>query len=401
MSYKKDFPIFNNKTDFHYLDTAATSQKPKVVIDSLTDYYTNFNGNAGRGSHQLAIQSKLLIEETRQKTAKFINASSEKEIVFTKNATEALNIIIKGYFANILKQGDEVIIGVSNHHANLVGWQEICNSKNATLKYIPVDENGDFDMTAYQNMLSENTKVVSFSSMVNATGVINDSETIIKLAKKYNALTVVDASQYIHHRAIDVNKLDCDFLVFSAHKIFATLGTGVLYGKDDILSKVNPLLHGGDMIEYVELTSATYKDSPNKFEGGTKNTAAIHSLKVAIDYIDSIGYSEIENYIDDLYNYAIQKLNNIENVIVYASKAKEKSGIIAFNLKDIHSHDTAHILNEYGVMVRSGHHCTQPLMKAMNIASCCRASFSIYNDKDDIDKLIIGIQKALEIFNFN
>ncbi len=401
MNYKKDFPIFDSKDKLHYLDTAATSQKPKVVIDSIMEYYSSINGNAGRGSHDFAIKSELKINETRKKVAKFINAKKSSEIVFTKNATESLNIIIFNYFYHHLIAGDEVIIAISNHHANLVGWQEICKKTGAILKYIPVDENGDLDVEVYKNIISEKTKVVSFSAMVNTTGVINDVYTISKIAKEYNAFTVVDASQYIHHKRVDVLDIDADFLVFSGHKIFAEFGVGVLYAKENLLNETLPLLYGGEMIEYVEKESSTYKKAPNKFEGGTMNASAINSLGVAIDYVESIGYDNISKHIDELYDYAISKLSEIKELIIYSKNAKEKAGVIAFNVGEVHSHDTSSILNEYGVMVRSGHHCTQPLMVEMNVPSCCRASFSIYNDKEDIDAMVLAIYKVLEIFNIN
>ncbi len=398
MGYRQDFPIFQEVANLHYMDNGATSQKPKQVIDALTKYYTTINGNAGRGSHDFAIKSEIAIEETRKKVADFVGAKFDDEIVFTKNATESLNIIAFRYFAKHLKKGDEIIIPISNHHANLVTWQEVCKLTGAVLKYIPLDENTDLDMAAYKKMLSDKTKLVAFSGMVNATGVINPYEELIKLAKEVGALTLIDVAQLIHHQKVDVTKWDADFMVFSGHKIFSAFGVGVLYGKRELLAQTDALLYGGEMIEYVEKFETTFRDAPIRFEGGTMNAAAINSLGVAIDYINSIGYDKIHQHIAEIDQYAIEKLKELGNITFYGLDAKNRSGVIAFNIGDVHSHDTAHILNEYGVMVRSGHHCTQPLMAEIGAPSCCRASFSIYNEKEDIDALIEGLKKVTDIF---
>ncbi len=398
MTYRNDFPIFQEVENLHYMDNGATSQKPQVVIDSIVNYYKTINGNAGRGSHDFAIKSELAIEETRKKVADFVGTKDDKQIVFTKNATESLNIVAFRYFAKHLKKDDEIIIPISNHHANLVTWQEVCNITGAKLKYIPIDENTDLDMEAYKNMLSDKTKLVAFSGMVNATGVINPYEELISLAKEVGALTLLDAAQLIHHKKIEVEKWDCDFMVFSGHKIFSAFGVGVLYGKKELLEKTDALLYGGEMIEYVEKFSSTFNTAPIRFEGGTMNAAAIQSLGVAIDYINKIGYDKIHEHIAEIDKYAVEELKKLGNITFYGLNAKNRSGVIAFNLGDIHSHDTAHILNEYGVMVRSGHHCTQPLMAEIGAPSCARASFSIYNEKEDIDALIEGLKKAIEIF---
>ncbi|MDO4773417.1 MAG: SufS family cysteine desulfurase [Bacillota bacterium] len=398
MSYRKDFPIFSTVENLHYMDNGATSQKPKAVLDALMLYYTTMNGNAGRGSHDLAIKSELAIEEARAKVADFVGVSDKEQIIFTKNATESLNIIAFRYFAKHLNKGDEIIIPISNHHANLVTWQEVCNRTGAVLKYIPIDENTDLDMEAYKAMLSEKTKLVAFSGMVNATGVINPYEEMIQLAKSVGALTLLDAAQLIHHKKLELEQWDCDFMVFSGHKIFSAFGVGVLYGKKEHLQKTDALLYGGEMIEYVEKFSSTYRDAPIRFEGGTMNSAAIYSLGAAIDYVNSIGYDKIHAHIHEIDQYAIAKLKEIGGITFYGLNAKNRSGVISFNVGEVHSHDTAHILNEYGVMVRSGHHCTQPLMAEIGAPSCCRASFSIYNEKQDIDALVEGIKKVKEIF---
>ncbi len=397
--FRKDFPIFSEVENLHYMDNAATSQKPQVVLDSLMDYYKTMNGNAGRGSHDFAIKSELAIEKTREKVAKFIGTKDKDTIVFTKNATEALNIIAFRYFAKTLKEGDEIIIPISNHHANLVTWQEVCKMTGAKLRYIPIDENSDLDMKAYKELLSEKTKVVAFSAMVNTTGVINPNKELIEMAKSVGAKTVMDVAQYIHHKKVEVEEYDCDFVSFSGHKIFSAFGVGVMYGKSELLQDTPALLYGGEMIEYVEQQSSTFREAPIRYEGGTMNAAAIHSLGAAIDYINEIGYDKIHEHIKMIEEYAREEMKVFgDKIEFYAQNAKERSGVIAFNVKDVHSHDTSHILNEYGVMLRSGHHCTQPLMKEMGVPSCCRASFSIYNEKEDIDALVEGLKKVIEIF---
>lgn len=398
MSYRDDFPIFN-KNDFAYFDSAATSQKPKQVIDKILEYYQNFNANAGRGSHDLSLNSAKIIEDTRKKVSKFINAKSEKEIVFTKNASESLNIISSCYGGSFLEKDDEVLLAISNHHANLVNWQKIQKEKSIKIKYINVDENSDIDFEDFKSKITKNTKILSFSVMVNSTGVINPYDKMLEYIRNRDIITVLDASQSICHMEHDVQKLNCDFLVFSAHKLFADFGLGILYAKKELLDKMPPFIYGGDMIDYVEKDSSVFKETPYKFEGGTMNTASILSLSEAIDYIQKISYQNMRNYISEIETYAIKRLKELDFVEIYAFNSKNRHSIISFNVKDVHSHDTSHILNHHKIMLRSGHHCTMPLMKAMDIKSSCRLSIGIYNTKKEIDLFIEALKKVNEIFN--
>lgn len=398
-AYKNDFPLLLQHPEIRYLDSAATAQRPQAVIDGLLNYLTNTNGNAGRGSHSLAINSSLLIDETRKKTAEFIGAQDDGCIVFTKNATEALNIISYCYAAENLKPGDEILIPVSNHHANFVVWQYAAQKTGAVLKCVYLNKDGSLDMNDFVSNLSDKTKIVALSAVVNATGIVNPVKEVVDLAHKHKAIVVVDAAQSVTHFKQNVSDLGCDFLVFSGHKLFSVFGVGILYGKKELLDAMPPFLYGGDMIDFVTEEKSEFKSAPHKYEGGTMDSAAIVSLKYAMEYVEKIGYEEIGRVISELEKYALSELQKLDFVETYCTEAKERAGIIAFNVKDVHSHDTAHILNEYGVMVRSGHHCTQPLMEYLGINSCCRASFSIFNTKEDVDVMITALKKVNGIFN--
>lgn len=397
-NYRDEFPIFDN-IDGSYLDSAATSQKPKAVIDGIVEYYTKYNGNAGRGSHALALKSSHLIEETRDKLAQFISAYSQKEIVFTKNCTEALNLIVFGYFKKILKKGDNIILSIANHHANLVTWQQLIKSNGIEIRYVYDTEDGDIDLKHLNKLIDSKTKAISFSYIVNANGILNNAKKIIEKAKANNIITLLDISQSIAHMKHDMKNLGCDIAVFSGHKMFSSLGVGVLWAKLDILDKTDPFIFGGDMIEYVEKEASTFKSSPTKFEGGTLDTAAIYSLGIAIDYIQSVSYVQIKKTISDLMQYALEKLSSIDGIEIYYMKSKKLTSIISFNFKNIHSHDVSEILSAKNVMIRVGHHCTQPYMNSLNIPSSCRVSFQIYNTKDDIDRLVNALYLVKEIFS--
>lgn len=397
MSYKKYFPIMESE-NFHYLDTGATSQKPISVINKVEEYYKNSNGNAGRGSHRLSIEAAEIVDKVREKVKTFINAKNLDEIIFVKNTTEALNLIAYSYGNTFLKEGDEILLGISNHHANIVPWQNVCKITGAKLRFIYLDENGQLDLDDFKSKVNCNTKVVSISAVVNATGVIQPFKEVIEYAKKNNIITILDAAQSILHFNHDVQSLGVDFLVFSGHKMFATMGVGILYGRREILDKMPPFLFGGDMIDYVEEQTTEFATLPNKFEAGTKDIGAIASLGAAIDFINEITYDKIKEHEDKILQYAYESLRNIGGIDIYYHENLDKAGVIAFNVSGVHSHDTAHILNEFGVMVRSGHHCAQPLMRYLGIASCCRASFAIYNTKEDIDALVIALKKVKEVF---
>ena len=397
MNYKNKFPIFSN-IENHYLDTAATSQKPKVVLDKIREYYEKYNGNPGRGSHKLSVEAQSLLSNARECVRKFINAKRAEEVIFTKNTTESINLVAYTYGMNFIGENDEIILGISNHHANIVPWQFVAKQKKAKLKYIYLTENGQFDLEELKSKISDRTKIVAISAVVNVTGVIQPIKEIIEIAHSKNALVLVDAAQSMLHFKHDVQELDADFLVFSGHKIFAPMGIGVMYGKKEILDKMPPFLYGGDMIEFVTEQESTFAQLPNKFEGGTQNVEGAVTLEEAIKFICEIGYEKIEKIEENLANKALEELNKLDFVETYFTKDVERTGVIAFNVIGVHSHDVAFILDSFDVAVRSGHHCAQPLMKYIGVASCCRASFSIYNDESDIQKLIEGLLKVKEVF---
>ena len=397
MNYKNKFPIFSN-IENHYLDTAATSQKPKIVLDKIREYYEKYNGNPGRGSHKLSVEAQSLLSNARECVRKFINAKRAEEVIFTKNTTESINLIAYTYGMNFINENDEIILGISNHHANIVPWQFVAKQKKAKLKYIYLTENGQFDLEELKSKISDRTKIVAVSAVVNVTGVIQPVKEIIEIVHSKNALVLVDAAQSMLHFKHDVQELDADFLVFSGHKIFAPMGIGVMYGKKEILDKMPPFLYGGDMIEFVTEQESTFAQLPNKFEGGTQNVEGAVTLEEAIKFICEIGYEKIEKIEENLANKALEELNKLDFVETYFTKDVERTGVIAFNVIGVHSHDVAFILDSFDVAVRSGHHCAQPLMKYIGVASCCRASFSIYNDESDIQKLIEGLLKVKEVF---
>lgn len=399
MNYRELFPIFKNE-NLHYLDSGATSQKPIQVIEAISNYYRNINGNPGRGSHRLSVENSILVDEVREKVKKFIGAKNAEEIIFVKNATEGLNLIAYSYALWNLKEDDEMLIGISNHHANIVPWQIVAKKTNAKLKYIYLDNKGQLDLEDYKSKLSKKTKIVSISSVVNATGVIQPFKEVVRLAKKFGAVTIVDAAQSITHFKHDIIDIGADFLIFSGHKMFTAMGVGIIYGKSELLNSMEPFLYGGNMIEFVEEQHTDFTTLPNKFEAGTKDMGSIVSLGASIDFINEIGYTNIREQEDKLMNLAYEKLSELDYVEVYHHKDLQdaKAGVLAFNVKGVHSHDTAYILDSYGVMVRSGHHCAQPLMKYLGIASCCRVSFGIYNNEEDVYKLVEAIKKVKEVF---
>ena len=397
MGYRRECPIFEN-IENHYLDTAATSQKPKMVLDKLKEYYEKYNGNPGRGSHTLSMEAAGLLQESRESVRKFLNAERPEEIIFTKNTTESINLVAYSYGMEFIGEGDEIVLGVSNHHANIVPWQFVAEKKKAVVKFVYLDENGQFDMEDFEKKLSEKTKIVSVSAVVNVTGVIQPVKEIIKKAHEKGALVLVDAAQSILHFNHDVQEMDADFLAFSGHKLFAPMGIGILYGKKEILGKMPPFLYGGDMIEFVTEKESTFAPLPNKFEGGTQNVEGAVTLKAAIEFITRIGYEKINEIEEDLTEKALLEMKKLGFIETYFTENVERTGIIAFNVKGIHSHDVAFILDSYNVAVRSGHHCAQPLMNYLKVPSCCRASFGIYNDEEDIEKLIEGLKKVIEVF---
>jgi|TARA_B110000263_G_scaffold171498_1_gene149467 cysteine desulfurase/selenocysteine lyase len=398
---KKDFPILEqeiNGKKLVYLDSAATTQKPTEVINSLNNYYSNNNSNIHRGVHTLSQRATKDYEQSREIITKFIGATSSKEIVFVRGATEAINLIANSYVKPLLNKNDEILISQMEHHANIVPWQMICEEKKAKLRIIPIDNNGELILDELNNLVNTKTKFISVSHVSNSLGTINPIDKIIKVAHQNNIRIMIDGAQAVQHLEIDMKKMDADFYCFSGHKIYAPTGIGVLYGKKELLEKMQPYQGGGDMIKSVTFEKTIYNDIPNRFEAGTPNISGAISLGKAIEYITQIGIHNITKYENDLLNYATSKLKKI-NEIKIIGEAKEKAGVISFVIDGIHPHDIGTIMDSHGIAIRAGHHCTQPVMDFYNIPATARASFAIYNDKNDIDKLIEAIRKCIEVFS--
>lgn len=395
---KKDFPIFKD-TNITYLDSGATTQKPIQVINRISEFYQNQNANPHRGAYSLSVEATEVYENTRTKIAHFINAKHREEIIFSKNSTESLNLLAYSYGMENVKKDEEIVISVMEHHSNLVPWQKVAKVTESHLKYMYINNNFELTEEEIRSKITKNTKIVGITHVSNALGTINDIKSIIKYAHKQGAIVIVDASQSIPHMKIDVQDLDADFLVFSGHKMLAPLGTGILYGKKELLNKMTPFLMGGDMIEYVYEQETTFAPLPNKFEAGTQNIEGVVGLGAAIDYIQNIGYDTIQKIEKEVVEYAREQLSKLEYLELYMTPNKENhSSVISFNIKGIHPHDVASILDTNGVCVRSGNHCAQPLMRYLGIDSTCRASFYLYNTKEDVDKLVEAINNAYKMF---
>ena len=395
---KKDFPLLENE-NITYLDSGATTQKPIQVIKAVEEFYQKYNANPHRGAYSLSVEATEQYENTRTKIAKFINAKHREEIIFSKNATESLNLIAYSYGLDNLKKDDEVVISIMEHHSNLVPWQKMTKQTGSKLNYMYINENYEITDEEIESKITDKTKIVGITHVSNVLGTINNVKKIIKYAHKKGAVVIVDASQSIPHMKIDVQDLDADFLVFSGHKMLAPLGIGVLYGKREILNKMTPFLMGGDMIEYVYEQETTFAPLPNKFEAGTQNVEGVIGLGAAIDYIENLGYNKIQEIEHEVISYARQELSKLDYLTLYTTPNEENhSSVISFNINGVHPHDVASILDSEGVCVRSGNHCAQPLMRFLGIDSTCRASFYIYNTKDDVDKLVKALDKAYGMF---
>lgn len=395
---RKDFPILNIKIHgkpLVYLDNAATSQKPKQVIKAITDFYENYNANIHRSIHYLGEKATAAYEEAHKKVAEFINADFE-EIIFTKSTTESLNLLAYS-LGSKLKPGDEIVITQMEHHSNLVPWQQLAKKNKLKLKFIEIDKNGLLKKDSIKKNITKKTKIVSITHVSNVLGTVNDIKSIAKIAHENNALLIVDAAQSVPHMPVDVKKLNCDFLVFSGHKMLGPTGIGVLYGKKQLLEEMQPFLYGGEMIKEVTFKDSKFNDLPWKFEAGTANIAQAIGLAAAIDYLNKIGMKNIMQHEEELTKYAMKKLKEIKEVEIYGPK--ERAGLIAFNVKNIHAHDTATILDGEGIAVRAGHHCAMPLASLLGISASVRASFYIYNTKEEIDKLAEGIKKVIKVFS--
>ena len=395
---KKDFPLLKNR-DIAYLDSGATSQKPLQVINAVKEFYEKYNANPHRGAYSLSIEATEVYENTRSKIANFINSKHREEIIFSKNASESLNLIAYSYGLDILKKDDEVVLSIMEHHSNLVPWQMVTKKTGASLNYMYINDDFELSNEEIESKITDKTKIVAITHVSNVLGTINDVKKIIKYAHKKGAIVIVDASQSIPHMKIDVQDLDCDFLVFSGHKMLAPLGIGVLYGKRELLNNMTPFLMGGDMIEYVYEQDTSFAPLPNKFEAGTQNVEGVIGLGAAIAYIENIGYNKIQEIENEIMSYARQELSKLDFLTLYMTpNVNNHSSVISFNINGVHPHDVASILDSEGVCVRSGNHCAQPLLRYLGFDSTCRASFYLYNTKDDVNRLVNGLNKSYEMF---
>ncbi|MEC2309631.1 cysteine desulfurase SufS [Bacillus atrophaeus] len=396
---REQFPILHQQVNGHdlvYLDSAATSQKPRAVIEAVDQYYNHYNSNVHRGVHTLGTKATDGYEGAREKVRKFINASSMQEIIFTKGTTTSLNMVALSYARANLKQGDEIVITYMEHHANIIPWQQAAKATGATLKYIPLQEDCTLSLEDVKQTVTSNTKIVAVSHVSNVLGTINPIKEIAKIAHDKGAIIVVDGAQSTPHIKIDVQDLDCDFFALSSHKMCGPTGIGVLYGKKALLENMEPAEFGGEMIDFVGLYESTWKELPWKFEAGTPIIAGAIGLGAAIDFLEEIGLDEISRHEHKLASYALERFRQLDGVTVYGPE--ERAGLVTFNLEDVHPHDVATVLDSEGIAVRAGHHCAQPLMKWLDVSATARASFYLYNTEEEIDKLAEALQKTKEYF---
>jgi cysteine desulfurase/selenocysteine lyase len=399
---RKDFPILERETKpgtrLVYLDSTATSQKPLPVIEAMNDFYRRSNANIHRGVHTLAEESTTMYEGARERIAKFINAASSRQVIYTRNTTESINLVAYSWARANLKAGDLVILTEMEHHSNLVPWHMLQAERGIELEFIPVTEEGLLDLDVYRSLLTRGPKLVSFTHMSNVLGTITPAAEIIRLAHEAGALTLVDAAQSVPHLYVDVQALDADFLAFSAHKMCGPTGIGALYGKADLLEAMPPFLGGGDMIREVKLRSFRPNSLPHKFEAGTPAIAEAVGFGAAVDYLTQIGMDAVAAHEHQITEYALERLEEIPGVKVFGPSADKKGGVAAFTLEGVHPHDVAQILDQDGIAIRAGHHCAQPLHEKFNIPATSRASFYIYNTRDEVDLLVNGIYKVKEMF---
>ena len=395
---REDFPILHQKIngeELVYLDNAASTQKPKAVINAIKDYYENDHSNVHRGVHTLSVRATEAYENAREKVSQFVNSPNKNQIIFTKGTTESINLIA-GSLTNLIEKNDEILITAMEHHSNIVPWQELCKRTGAILKIIPINDNGEILIDKYTEMVTNKTKLVSVVHLSNTLGTINPIEEIIDTAKLNNAITVIDGAQSAGHLLVDVQELDCDFYLFSGHKVFGPTGIGVLYGKENILNQIDPYQFGGEMILKVTFDETTYNGLPHKFEAGTPNIAGAVGIGASIDFINSLDRELCHQYEMSLHDYALEKLEQFDDIRIIG-KSSKKSAIISFVIDGIHPHDIGTIINQKGIAVRTGHHCTMPLMDFYGIPGTVRASFSIYNNHAEVDKLIDAISLAIKM----
>jgi len=399
---KSDFPILNQKINGHdlvYLDNAATTQKPKVVIDTINDYYRKTNSNIHRGVHTLSQRATEHYENARTKIANFINSESEKEIIFVRGTTEAINLVANSYVRPLLNQDDEIIISQMEHHANIVPWQMICKEIGAKLIILPMNQKGELIISELKNIINKKTKFIAINHVSNSLGTVNSIEDIVRIAHENNIKILVDGAQAIQHIPINMEKINADFYCFSGHKIYAPSGIGILYGKKKLLDEMLPYQGGGDMIKSVTFEKTIYNDVPNKFEAGTPNISGAIALGAAIDYITNLGIKNIAKHETELLEYATEEISKINGVRIIGN-AENKASVLSFVIDNVHPHDVGTIMDAEGVAIRAGNHCNQPVMDFYSIPATARASFAIYNTKEDVDKLIAAITKTIEVFRW-
>lgn len=398
---RKEFPFLNLKPNgkpIVYLDNGATTQKPREIIDNIKNFYESENGNPHRGAHYLAMKSTEVYEDARQKIADFIGARKASEVVFLRNATEALNLLAYSYGLNNLKEGDEIVISIMEHHSNLVPWQEVCKKTGAKLKFLYVDDDMQIPFSEIEEKVTKNTKILSITGASNVVGTNPDIEKIVKYTRENSdAKIILDGAQLVPHRKVNVSELDVDFMAFSGHKMYSALGIGVLYGKEELLNKMDVFLTGGDMIEYVYEDQTTFLDAPQRFEAGTANVEGAVNLAAAIDFINKYGMERIDDYERFLTDYCYSKLKELDYLEVYTTSDKNRAPVISFNFKEAHPHDVASILDTYGIAIRSGHHCAQPLHRYLGSNFSCRASFAIYNTVEEIDYFVEHLEDVRRI----
>lgn len=397
---KAEFPILNQDINGHplvYLDNAATTQKPRAVIEAVKRYYEWDNANVHRGVHTLGSRATDAYEGAREKVARFINAPASRQIIFTRGTTTALNIVASGYARQTLREGDEIVITPMEHHSNLIPWQQAAKATGATLKYIPLQPDGTISLADVESTVTERTKIVSMTYISNVLGTINPIAEVAKIAHKNGAIIVVDGAQSTPHLKVDVQALDVDFYALSGHKMCAPTGIGALYGKAQLLERMEPVEFGGEMIDFVELHDSTWKELPWKFEGGTPIIAGAVGLGAAIDFLEEIGLDNIDRHEKKLTRYALDSLSAIDGITIYGPR-EERAGLVTFNLGDVHPHDVATVLDTEGIAVRAGHHCCQPLMRWLKVSATARASIYLYNSEEDIDRLAQSLIRTKEFF---
>ncbi len=398
---REDFPILQQKVHGHnlvYLDNAASSQKPRSVIDAIASYYKGYNANIHRGVHYLSELATQRYEDVRLQIKNFLNAETYREIIFTKGTTEAINLVASSFGRKFVKAGDEIIISTMEHHSNIVPWQMLCEATSAKLRVIPINDDAEILLDEYKKLINPRTRLVSVAHISNSLGTINPVNVMIEFAHQHNVPVMLDGAQAVPHQAVDVRQLDCDFYAFSGHKVFGPTGIGVLYGKERYLQAMPPYQGGGDMIESVTFEKTTYNQLPNKFEAGTPNIAGVIGLGKALEYVSKLGYDAIHHHEAELLNYATESLESIEKVRIIGT-AKQKASVISFVVEGIHPHDIGTVLDREGIAIRTGHHCAQPVMQRFNVPATSRASFAFYNTTDEVDKLVAALHRAIDLLS--